>query len=893
MSDLSQVPPLKSVTDDPVSRELAAAAPRGRRGGAAEPRPFAWPMPPFAAYALPEPQREPLAVEIEGRTGNLMTGMLVALDPVQGIARVQVPPERISLPMRFDQIRRITLQTPIVPLARQTPTPVPVPAGATAPAAPAEPLDEQHVQVLDHTPAQPYTVHLAGGGKVGGVTVGHIDNEVGLFLFPPLDDRGTVQCVFMPRSAVERVTVGERLGKLLVEESATTPEQVEQAVQIQKKIRGQKLGEILVARQIVTPEQLLAALDKQARMPMVRLGEALVALGYVSEAQLQEVLGQQVNDRVQPLGEVLLGREWVTPQQLRVALARKMGYPVVNLGNFRPQNEALVRLPAEVARALEVLPLVHRAGRLVVAMQDVTRQAILEQIQTLSGCTVAPALAGAGDLKAAIERAYADLPMPVVPPGAGTSDSNLMTLDLSDPEAASASLPLPASARAPRGPGGAAEAVMPAAEVAASAPKKAPRAERAESPTLQLLVTLVADAMGRGASHIHIENHPSEDKLWVRLRRDGRMEPHSELPGSYRNSLIARIKALSEMDTAEQRRPQEGRLAFARLVPQHRIELRVTTLPTQGGLEDVVIGLPTRLKAMKFEGLGLTAQDQERLGLLLGRPSGLLLTVGPARSGRTTTLFAELVRLNQPERKIVTIEERIEMTQPGLRQIEVNARAGQTHEAALRAVLQADADIVMIDSVRDAATLRLAVEAAISGRLVLASMPGRTAAEAIQRTLDLGVEPWNLGDALLGVHAQRLLRRLCSACRMSRGAKESEIDEWLEGYFHGAAVEAAEAEREQLRASWLERYGRDGKLRRYQSAGCERCRDTGYRGRVAVHELLVVNREMRRLIRAGAPAWNLLRQAQIDGLRTLRQDAVEKMLGGLTSLDEVKTVADL
>ncbi len=261
------------------------------------------------------------------------------------------------------------------------------------------------------------------------------------------------------------------------------------------------------------------------------------------------MLGQQVNDRVQPLGEVLLGREWVTPQQLRVALARKMGYPVVNLGNSGRRTRRWCGCRPRW-RALEVLPLVHRAGRLVVAMQDVTRQAILEQIQTLSGCTVAPALAGAGDLKAAIERAYADLPMPVVPPGAGTSDSNLMTLDLSDPEAASASLPLPASARAPRGPAGAAEAVTPAAEVAASAPKKAPRAERAESPTLQLLVTLVADAMGRGASHIHIENHPSEDKLWVRLRRDGHMEPHSELPGSYRNSLIARIKALSELDTA-------------------------------------------------------------------------------------------------------------------------------------------------------------------------------------------------------------------------------------------------------------------------------------------------------------------------------------------------------
>lgn len=864
MSDLSQSH-LKSAT--PAEAPLPLSA-RPRKAGEA---PFAWPTPPFAAYALPEPQRSPLACEIEGRTGNLMQGLLVLMEVGAGIARVQVPPEQVSLPMRFDQIRRITLQAPTLPLARQAgalgPQGSPVVPGvavSTAAVAP-EPSSDEHLHVLEHHAAQPYTVHLHGGGSVGGVTVGHVENEVGLFLFAPLDDRGTVQTSFFPRSAYDRVQVGERLGKLLIEEAAVTAEQVEQAMQIQKKHRGQKLGELLVARQIVTPEQLLSALDKQARMPMVRLGEALVALGYVTDEQLNDVLGQQVNERQQPLGQVLLDRAWVTQQQLRVALARKLGYPVVNLSTFKPQIEALARLPADLARTLEVLPLVHRAGRLVVAMQDVTRQAVLEQLQTLTHCTIAPALAGTGDLAAAIERGYERLPMP----------------DTGKPSA---------DAAAASGDGSAEAAGTPRRSGKSG---KGDKADRVEGPVVQLLITLVADAMGRGASSIHLENHPSEDKLWVRLRRDGRMEPHSELPGSYRNSLIPRIKTLAEMDVQDTRRPQEGRLAFSRLMQAHKIELRVTTLPTQGGFEDVVLGLPTRLKTFKFDGLGLTTQDQERIATLLKRPSGMLLTVGPARSGRTTTLFAELALVNQPDRKIVSIEDRIEMSLPGVRQIEVNPRVGHTQEQALRAVLSADADVILIDTLRDAATARLAAEAALSGRLVLASMPGRTASEAIQRLLDMGVEPWNLGDALLGVHAQRLLRRLCSACRMSRSAKEPEIDEWIEGYFHGAAVEAADAEREQLRASWLERYGRDGRLRRYQSAGCERCRESGYRGRAAVHELLVINRELRRLIRAGAPAWNLQRQGLVDGMRTLRQDAVEKMLAGLTSMDEVRSVADL
>ncbi|MEY4909788.1 MAG: hypothetical protein RL260_3506, partial [Pseudomonadota bacterium] len=677
MSDLSQSH-LKSAA---LVEGVLPLSARPRKGSDV---PFAWPTPPFAAYALPEPQREPLACEIEGRTGNLMTGQLMALEVGQGIARVQVPPERITLPMRFDQIRRITLQVPTVPLARQA-----LAATLETVAHPAEPVSEEHTQVLEHHAAQPYTVHLHGGGTVGGVTVGHVENEIGLFLFAPLDDRGTVQTSFLPRSAYDRVQVGERLGKLLIEEAAITPEQVDQAVQIQKKNRGQKLGELLVARQIVTPEQLLSALDKQARMPMVRLGEALVALGYVTDAQLNDVLGQQVSERVQPLGEVLLSREWVTQQQLRVALARKLGYPVVNLSTFKPQIEALARLPVELARTLEVLPLVHRAGRLVVAMQDVTRQAVLEQLQTLTQCTIAPALAGTGDLKAAIERGYERLPVPDL-------GGDLIRLDM--------------ATDAPDTPLGGDAAAGGRRTAKAAKTDKGEKADRAGGPVVQLLITLVADAMGRGASSIHLENHPSEDKLWVRLRRDGRMEPHSELPGSYRNSLIPRIKTLAEMDVQDTRRPQEGRLAFSRLMQAHKIELRVTTLPTQGGFEDVVLGLPTRLKTLKFDGLGLTTQDQERITAMLKRPSGMLLTVGPARSGRTTTLFAELALVNQPDRKIVSIEERIEMTLPGVRQIEVNPRAGHTHEQALRAVLSADADVIVIDTIPDSATARLAVE---------------------------------------------------------------------------------------------------------------------------------------------------------------------------------------
>jgi type II secretory ATPase GspE/PulE/Tfp pilus assembly ATPase PilB-like protein len=384
----------------------------------------------------------------------------------------------------------------------------------------------------------------------------------------------------------------------------------------------------------------------------------------------------------------------------------------------------------------------------------------------------------------------------------------------------------------------------------------------------------------------------ADDKLQVRLRRHGRLETHSELPAAWRSPLLARIKALADLDISEIRKPQEGRLAFARLVPQHAIDLRVLTLPTHDGLEDVVLGLPARLKPYALEAVGLPADDLARLRLLLERPAGLILCAGPARSGRTTTLHAMLSHLNRPERRIWTLEERIERLQPGLRQMEVRAEDGQSMELALRSLMNTDADVIMVGHIADAATARLAVEVALRGRLVIAGMTARHAGDAVMRLIDQGVPAWDLADALLGVHSQRLLRRLCNACRMSRTAKDGEVDDWVDGYFHGGAVDDAQADREGLLKRWVERHGRDGRLRRYQSQGCERCGHTGLRGRVAVHELLTLSRDLRRLVRAGAPGWNLQRQAAHEGLHSLRQDALDKMIAGQVSLDEVRSLVE-
>lgn len=963
MSDLS-LPPLTLVPLDDEPRSSTAAGKSAGRSAAALSRaePFAWPTPQLASYPSPTCQIEPEPCVVETRSGSLITGLLTVFEPQEGLARVQVPGEKAAMPLRFAQIRRLTLQRVLRALALNP--------GADHAA------DALQAPLLDHHPEQPYEVALVGGTTCAGRTVTHVETEAGLFLFEPKDERGSVERHFIPRAMIERFQVGERLGELLAEGDQARSAQIEQGVEAQRQLRAQKLGEILVARQVVTPDQLLMALDKQARMPLVRLGEALVALGFTDEEAMQRALRQQEAERNQPLGELLVQRGLVSAEEVRVALARKMGYPVVDVGTFAPDAEALRLVPQALARRLSVLPLLRRGGRLVVAMEDATREDVIATIKDVAQCAVLPALAGAGDLTTCIERAYRDLAAATADP---VTPFPVLTTELLDaPRPPTLQRSRPAAARTPRGqpdaganpPAGPAVAAPtvqvtpsgaipfdPTVEVpgrgalrraddggarsersaaraaqAASAPTtvsgsliegsaapSAPalvavvaqaqaqaqakavasvtelrgraRLERADSPVVQAIVHLVTDALTKGASALHLECLPGEEGLRLRLRREGRLEALPELPSALRQTLIPRLKALAELDITETRRPQQGRLSFGRLAPAHRIDLRVSTVPSVAGLEDLVIGLPSRLKPMKLESLGLSAEDLARYSALLAKPAGLILHAIPAHQGRSTTLHAALAHLNRPERRLWAIEERAELTQPGLRQMELRPGVDLGYEQGLRTLAQADADVIMVADLRESGAARAAVDAALSGRLVIAALPARSAADAVMRLLDQGIEPWNLSDALLGVHSQRLARRLCNACRMSRPAKDSEIDEWAEAYLLGNPSEDAAADREALMRSWIERYGREGKLRRYQSPGCDRCNAGTHSRSVGVHELLVASRDLRRLLRAGAPAWNLQRQAQRDGMTTLRQDALDKMLAGQIGLDEVRQIA--
>jgi type II secretory ATPase GspE/PulE/Tfp pilus assembly ATPase PilB-like protein len=267
--------------------------------------------------------------------------------------------------------------------------------------------------------------------------------------------------------------------------------------------------------------------------------------------------------------------------------------------------------------------------------------------------------------------------------------------------------------------------------------------------------------------------------------------------------------------------------------------------------------------------------------------------VGPTGSGKTTTLHSALSHINVPERKIWTAEDPIEITQPGLRQVQVNPKIDWTFAKALRAFLRADPDVIMVGEMRDEETAQMGVEASLTGHLVLSTLHTNSAPETVTRLIDMGLDPFNFADSLLCVLAQRLVRRLCNHCRQSRLATDDEVNELLDDYLHVCPTDHAMFDRDTLRADWVTRFGKEGQLRMHHSPGCEHCGQTGHRGRAGLHELMVVSRELRRLIQTGSRAEELQRTAMLEGMRTLRQDGIEKVLQGVTSLAEVRATSNV
>jgi type II secretory ATPase GspE/PulE/Tfp pilus assembly ATPase PilB-like protein len=416
--------------------------------------------------------------------------------------------------------------------------------------------------------------------------------------------------------------------------------------------------------------------------------------------------------------------------------------------------------------------------------------------------------------------------------------------------------------------------------------------EQSDNSLVRLINTMIIEAYKEGASDIHVESYPGREKIRIRFRKDGLLRTYMELPSNYRSPLVARIKIMCDLDISERRKPQDGKINFAKFSAQHKIELRVAAIPTNNGLEDVVMRILASAKPIPLDSIGLSPRNLEALKRAIERPYGMVLCVGPTGSGKTTTLHSALSHINVPERKIWTAEDPVEITQPGLRQVQVNPKIEWTFAKALRAFLRADPDVIMVGEIRDAETAQMAIEASLTGHLVLSTLHTNSAPETVTRLLDMGMDPFNFADSLLAVLAQRLVRRLCKECLAKRPATDEEVNELLDDSVHAFGKGACAIPREDILAGWMRTYGQDGRLMHHHSPGCKACNQSGFKGRVGVHELMVVSREVRGLIQTGARAEQLQQAAMLEGMRTLRQDGIDKVWAGLTTIEEVRATSN-
>lgn len=397
-----------------------------------------------------------------------------------------------------------------------------------------------------------------------------------------------------------------------------------------------------------------------------------------------------------------------------------------------------------------------------------------------------------------------------------------------------------------------------------------------DSAIVRLANQIIADAYRQNASDIHIEPYGEKRETLVRFRVDGDCFEYMKIPQSYRRAIVSRLKIMASLDIAERRKPQDGKIKF-KLTENKEIELRVATIPTAGYNEDVVMRLLAASEPLPLDKMGFSDRNLQCIKEIAEKPYGIILCVGPTGSGKTTTLHSVLGHINTPDIKIWTAEDPVEITQYGLRQVQVQPKINFTFAAAMRAFLRADPDVIMVGEMRDKETADTGIEASLTGHLVLSTLHTNSAVETVTRLLDMGCDPFSFADAMLGVLAQRLARRVCKDCKEQYVGTPEEYEELRQGYG----------------VSYWDKLGikQDNTFRLTRGKGCDVCNRSGYKGRVALHELLLGSDQMKRMIQQKTRTEDMLKAAIEEGMTTLVQDGIHKVLQGHTSYKEVKAVA--
>ena len=630
-----------------------------------------------------------------------------------------------------------------------------------------------------------------------------------------------------------------RIGQLLIQAGVLSGAELAAGLGEQARLRRRRIGDLLVESRLVCRERLEEAAGKTAASRQggdsPRLGERLASAGLIGRDRLKEALSALHNDRNEKLGTLLIRKGLITEEQLLASLAGKFSLRRIDLDETVPTPAALGLIARQVAIRMKVVPVEVRGRHLVIATADPTDPMLQEYLGFTAGCPVELVVATSRQIRDAQRKFYA--------------------------EQEQRGEPLPKDAGADAG--------------AVAAEPEGEAVDEADSSVIRLVNEILLTSVKKRASDIHFEPGQGEEPLEVRFRVDGECHRIRQIPACYKKAVISRLKILSSLDIAERRRPQSGKL-FLRSGGK-RLEYRVEITPTAGGQEDAVLRVMANVRPIPLAGIGFSPPNLERFKALLDKPHGIILCVGPTGSGKTTTLHSALGHLNAPNRKIWTAEDPVEITQPGLRQVQVNRKIGLSFSEALRSFLRADPDIIMVGEMRDPETARIAVEASLTGHLVFSTLHTNSAAETVNRLLQVGIDPLHFADALLGILAQRLVLKLCGHCRQPYRPEPAEHDRLIRAY----GPELAAIDR--LPAAV-------GEVVLMRKTGCERCGGTGYHGRVAIHELLVGSAALQQMIIDRQSVAEMRRLAIEEGMRPLRQDGIRKVFEGVTDFEQVLRV---
>ena len=695
-------------------------------------------------------------------------------------------------------------------------------------------------------PLEHFRIHVAGGKTFEvDVSAAAVNSNLGFRGFPA-PGSSPYSSIFFYAHGVNAREKDEPLGEMRVESGLLGPQTLRRGVDTQSANRNLPLGQLLIENGEVDGAGVAAAMALQARRKL-RIGQILVEAGLATEESIERALSEQKLRKGKRLGEVLVEMGVVSELDLAVTLGKKFQLRVVDLDEYRIEPAAAAQVSREFITKFGVLPLEQTASSLTVAISDPLAIDAIEFLRFHVKRRIDEVLVTPSQLRRFVAD-HLERTSVALPEQGQQLDTLLRDLRIED-AAAGAEIDEEEDVRDTYATG-----------------------KEADGGIVKVVNQIIIDAYRRDASDIHIEPNGKDRDVAIRFRVDGECSVYQGVPAAYRNQLVARIKIMAGLDIAEHRKPQDGKIRFR--LGDRVIELRVATLPTVNKNEDVVLRLLASSKPLPLDKMGLSARNLRVLRAAIAQPYGLILCVGPTGSGKTTTLHSALGDINKPDTKIWTAEDPVEITQPGLRQGQVSAKIGLTFASAMRAFLRADPDVIMVGEMRDHETASTAVEASLTGHLVMSTLHTNSAPETITRLLDMGLDPFSFGDSLIAIVAQRLTRSLCLKCRASERGSAEDFAELTRAF-----------DEETLATTFETRFGPD--FRVWRAKGCEACSNTGYKGRLALHEVLTMNDEIRSLIAHKGAAESIRKAACEGGMTTLLQDGVAKVLGGQTDMKQV------